>query len=287
RPMYRHPFLHAQRLASQPPLLRRSSLLLLMTLALALWPAPISAAPLTPTSPVHPGQSLPPLLLPIVRTGLPFAPRNVDAIPVSGPPTDRPAHAHADLNLALRGYRPTQALLTLIDVGGPTDDDAPQLSALFAPPRLPIFVGAHQVYDWNWGCGADGCPGDPLADPPVTLLEVRAGSNELIYLPSRRAEILGGGYVALVLYAEPTRLTIKYTREDSSVYGYTLHVEGLQVDPALVERYRACNAAGRDTLPGLRNGDLLGMARESVRVAIRDTGRFMDPRTRKDWWRGY
>jgi hypothetical protein len=259
----------------------------LLLALLALLPLPLLAAPPPQTAPPVPEQSLPPLLLPIVRTGTPFAPRTVDAIPVSGPPTDRPAHANADMNLALRSYRPTQATLRLIDVGGPTDDDAPQLSALFAPPRLPVFAGAHQVFDWNWGCGADGCAGAPLEDPQVTLLEVTTGPNEWIHLPSRRAEILGGGYVAMVLYAEPTRLTIKYTREDSPVYGYTLHLEGLQVDPALVARYAECNGGGRSTLPGLRNGALLGMAHDSLKVAIRDTGAFMDPRTRKDWWRGY
>lgn len=257
----------------------------LLLLGALLWPARLAAAPPAQHPPVT--DPAPALHMPIVRNGMPFAPREVPAIPVSGPPTDRPADRNADLNLALRGHRPTQAALRLQDVGGPTDDDAPQLSALFAPPRLPLFIGAHQVYDWDWGCGADGCAGAPLEDPSVTLLEVITGPNEYIYLPRRGAEILGGGYVAMVLYAEPTRLTIKYTREDSPVYGYTLHLEGFAVDPALVARYAECNAAGRDTLPGLRNGDLLGMATGSLKVAIRDTGRFMDPRMRKDWWKGY
>ena len=38
---------------------------------------------------------------------------------VEGPPTDRPAEQHADLNLALRGYEVTDAFLGLVDYGGP------------------------------------------------------------------------------------------------------------------------------------------------------------------------
>jgi hypothetical protein len=252
-----------------------------------LWAASAPPVPLTPPDPLQPDQPVAPIHLPIVRSGLPFAPRTVDAIPVAGPPTNRPAPINADLNLALRSYAQTQAHLGLIDIGGPTDDDAPQLATLFRPPRLPAFVAAWQVFDWNWACGENGCQGTPLPAPPVTLISMAAGSMESIYLPARRAQIYGGGFIALVLYAEPTRLTLKYTREDSPVYGYMVHLENVQVDPALLARYRELDAAGRRQLPALRNGDLLGIALGSLSVAVRDTGSFMDPRTRKDWWIGY
>jgi hypothetical protein len=40
-------------------------------------------------------------------------------------------------------------------------------------------------------------------------------------------------------------------------------------------------------LPALRGSQALGRARDaSIGVAIRDTGSFMDPRSRKDWWQG-
>ena len=49
--------------------------------------------------------------------------------------------------------------------------------------------------------------------------------------------------------------------------------------------YEACNAAGRGELPALRPDQPLGRARGTeVYVAIRDTGSWMDPRVRKDWW---
>ena len=47
------------------------------------------------------------------------------------------------------------------------------------------------------------------------------------------------------------------------------------------------NGEGRRHLPALRAGQPFGRANgDEIQVAIRDTGKFMDPRTRKDWWHG-
>jgi hypothetical protein len=59
------------------------------------------------------------------------------------------------------------------------------------------------------------------------------------------------------------------------------------VDPNLLALYRQADAAGRASLPALRNGQPLGTASGGqVLVAIRDCGSFLDPRSRKDWWQG-
>lgn len=214
--------------------------------------------------------------------------RPIPTLPIEGAPVDRPAATNGDLNLALRGYSATNAARNLIDIGGPTDDDAPQLAALFAPPRKPAILAVYRVNDWNWGCGANGCRGAAISSPPVTMIALSTSIGEKLYLPARNAEIHAGGYKALVLYADERRITLKYTREDSPVWGYTVHLEEIGVDPSLLQRYREMDAAGRRRLPALRNGDLVGYAiAPSVKVAVRDTGRFMDPRTRKDWWRGW
>jgi hypothetical protein len=228
------------------------------------------------------------IYLPLILSTVNTSDRLVAVVPVAGPPVDRPAAVNPDLNLALRDSIRTDAPLTLVDYGGETDDDAPQLAGLFDPPRLPSFVAASQVYDWNWGCGPDGCRGEPIAWPPVTLLALRAAADEPIHLPTRRAEIYPGGFVVLVLYADATRVTLKYGREDSPATGYLVHLEALRVDPAIVRRYREMNDAGRDMLPALCNGDRVGWAvNNQVRVAVRDTGSFLDPRSRKDWWQGW
>ncbi len=71
------------------------------------------------------------------------------------------------------------------------------------------------------------------------------------------------------------------------VSGYAIHVEGVCTDPNLLALYEQMNNSGRRHLPALRAGQAFGRARDKeVQVTIRDTGRFMDTRVRKDWWRG-
>ncbi len=92
----------------------------------------------------------------------------------------------------------------------------------------------------------------------------------------------------MVLYAEPERITLAYTRDDSPAVGYLVHIENVAVAPELVALYQQLDAAGRRQLPGLRNEEPLGVASGDVlKVAVRDTGAFMDPRSCKDWWMDY
>jgi hypothetical protein len=201
--------------------------------------------------------------------------------PIAAPDLERPAEAHADKNLALRGYEKTTGSLGLIDYSGASDPRAPQLRYLFADQRQAQFSAVYQVYQWDWGCN---CRGLLIQKPPVTLAALVTSPEEPVYTPHSGYDI-GEGYQALVLYASPERLTLKFTAEDSVVYGYTLHLEGLCVDPALLALYRRCDAEGRQFLPALRGGEPIGRARTTeLGVAIRDAGTFMDPRSRKDWW---
>lgn len=214
--------------------------------------------------------------------------RHFDTIPIASAPTDHPDSIHGDLNLWQRGWTPVAATPALVTINGPADGDAPQLSGLFFGSRMPEFTSTWQVYDWNWGCAANGCRGDLLTSPEVQLLGLRAASGEALSIPTRGAEIYAGGFRAMVLYAEPQRLTLGYTREDGVANGYAVHIENLCVDPNLVETYRASNAAGRGSLPALHNGEVVGVAGDGdLLVAVRDRGVFLDPRSRKDWWKGF
>jgi hypothetical protein len=191
---------------------------------------------------------------------------------------------HPDMNLAVRSYvRNSSAYLGLVDYAGNVDPNAPQLYTLFSNRRTPTFNAAYRVYQWDWNCN---CRGGPIAKWDVTLLGMQTTPGEIIHLPTAGYDV-GGGYGALVLYAEPTRLTLKYTREDNVVSGYTLHLENICVDANLLALYRQLNAAGRAELPALWPGQPLGRARTTeIDAAIRDTGAFLDPRSRKDWWQG-
>jgi hypothetical protein len=228
------------------------------------------------------------VFLPLVTTGVapacqPLPGASYGALSVLPPPTDRPAEQHADLNLALRGYTPAAGYLGLVDYGGSADPNAPQLAGLFSDNRTGVFVRLQRVYDWNWGCN---CRGAPLSNPPITLAELATTPGEPLRVPAAGTSI-GSGYQVLVLYAAEDRITIKYTRNDNVVHGYTLHLENLCVDPPLLRLYQSWNAAGRGQLPALLPGQAFGRATgATIGVAIRDSGAFMDPRSRKDWWRG-
>jgi hypothetical protein len=201
----------------------------------------------------------------------------------NGAASDRPAESHADLNLARRGTMAIPGRQVLVDYGGDSDLRAPQLWRLFADNRTAAFRTLYRVFDWNWSCD---CRGAAITDPEVTLVGMLTTAGEPIRVPDSGYEI-GSGIEVLVLYAAPSRLTLKYTREDNVVYGYTIHLEGLCVDPALLALYKDFDRSGRRQLPALRAGQAVGRAAGTeLGVAIRDVGRFMDPRSRKDWWRG-
>ncbi len=141
-----------------------------------------------------------------------------------------------------------------------------------------------RVYDWNWACN---CRGAPLTSPPVTLADLATTPGEPLLVPNSGYSI-GSGYEVLVLYAAEDRITLKYTRNDNVVHGYTLHLERLCV---WTRPCSTCIKAGmRPAAASCRPcaaGQALGRAADAtVGVAIRDSGTVLDPRSRKDWWRG-
>jgi hypothetical protein len=197
------------------------------------------------------------------------------------PPSDRPAATHPDLNLIVRGYTPSNAEKGFVYYYGNTDEGAPQLSGLFGDDRLGVISSAYRIHDWEWGLFQRG---KTISDPEVTLVGLQATPGEIIYLPPSGYTI-GEGFNAVILYADPLRLTIKYTREDNVVSGYTLHLENICPEPRLLAVYENCNNNARGHLPALYAGHALGRARgDELGVAIRDNGDFMDPRSSKDWW---
>ncbi|MCC7163241.1 MAG: hypothetical protein IT331_12170 [Anaerolineae bacterium] len=223
-----------------------------------------------------------------------------ETLVVNPPVTDRPAAEHADLNLALRGYTLTTDTLGLVDYNGPIDGRGPKLYSLFAPDREPAFSSVSQVYGWDWGANSRDAP---IEYPPVTLAGMVVAPNEALRVP--RSEYNIGAIAArpargffldaplddpnrfevLVLYASEERITLKYTREDNVISGYTLHVENICIAADLLQLYRAWNENGRAQLPALKQGQVFGWARTNeIGVVIRDNGTFMDPRARKDWW---
>ncbi len=191
--------------------------------------------------------------------------------------------APVELNIVARGFAPANVSLGLVDIEGPADAGAPQLYSLFADERTPVFSNAYQIHKWDWNCN---CRGELFAEPEATLISFAATPGEIIRVP-RSSYYIGNDFQALVLYADGGRVTFNYTRTGNPVRGYTIYLEGIAVDAGLIALYQQTNDAGRVELPALRAGQAIGRAQTGeIKLAIRDAGAFMDPRSRKDWWRG-
>jgi hypothetical protein len=205
-------------------------------------------------------------------------------LPVYTPPPNPPAASNADINLEIRGWQQTNAYAGLVTYNGGSDPNAPQLNGLFTDNRLPVFSAVYQVYNWNWSTNSRGSLD---TDWPVTLAGFRVQPGEVIQAPPSGYDV-GQGYTAIVLYATTRQITLTYTSNDSIVYGYAVHVEGVCVEPSLLALYQQMDSAGRSRLPALSGRQPFGRANGAeIQVAIRDAGTFMDPRSQKDWWQAY
>ncbi|MFQ5614265.1 MAG: hypothetical protein ACE5H9_19250 [Anaerolineae bacterium] len=193
-------------------------------------------------------------------------------IPLQGERDDRPPDEHGDLNLKLREPQPIDAERSLVDIGGFADPNAPKLSDIFEPDILEVYA----VHQWDWNCN---CLGDLESDPTVVSLQTTPGQP--VFIPSSQQDIYQGKYYAVVLYASEDSLVFTYAREGTVAHGYTIHYVGLHTDPNLLALYRQ---SPRDELPGLTLDTPVGIATGELMVAVRDGGRFMDTRSRKDWW---
>jgi hypothetical protein len=208
----------------------------------------------------------------------------------------RPAQAHADKNIELRGFAVTEPdVRDFIDYGCDDDTRPPQFATLFGPARVPALTTFYRVHHWVWSDSPEpGERGDPIAHPPVTALGLQTIPGEALRVPTSGYDI-GGGMEVILLFADADTVALRYTREDSSgPPGYTVHLDGLCTDPNLLAlyielddpdgpRYQYPNAAYQ--LPTLYAGQPVGVARGTqVVVAIADTGTFQDPRSLEEWW---
>ena len=66
-----------------------------------------------------------------------------------------------------------------------------------------------------------------------------------------------------------------------------MHLEDVCIEPDLLAKYNKLHADGRDSLPVLKGRQPFGRALGSeIKVAMRDSGHFLDPRSRNSWWIG-
>ncbi len=196
---------------------------------------------------------------------------------ISGPPDQ-----HPEVNLGLRSYTQVNEKPELVNYGGDTDPQALKINSLFADGRLPTIIYTYKVNTWDYSTNSRSQQTENAW--PVSLIGLAAKPRESLVVPPSGREI-GNGNELMVIYAEANRITFTNSRGDNWTDGYILHVEDICTDPNLIAAYRTADAAGRGSLPALPKGKVFGTAQSSeVKVAIRDSGQFMDPRSRKDWW---
>lgn len=209
----------------------------------------------------------------------------------TGAPTTGSSISNVDLDLKIRGYEPISGRKEFLDFNHETDPNAPQLTSLLENTPSPTIVSLYQVYNWDWETNSRSNLWTRPADLPpdldfATLVGFATTPNQNVLVPDSGYDI-GEGYEAMVIYASADSVTLKYTREDSISTGYTIYLSGFQVNADLLNLYNKLNQEGRISLPMVSAGYLLGKATgEPILVAITDTGSFMDPRWKQDWWHG-
>lgn len=201
---------------------------------------------------------------------------------INGPALSVNPERDENLNLGHRGYETTDAPRKLVVLGPVHDSKAPQFPSLFADRRTPALTGTYQRFRWDENCD---CPLDTYSRWETTVLGMGVKPGETIYTPDSGYDI-GGGNEFMVMYAAENRITLHVGREDE-FYGYVVYIEDVCVDPDLLALYRRSQAAGRYELPVLRGHQPFGKAiGQELRIAVRDNGSWMDPRSRNDWWIG-
>ncbi len=167
----------------------------------------------------------------------------------------------------------------------PPDPQAPQLSSIVGtdPGAPDAFTNTYRVRD----------PGGGLAGNwDVGLLGLKATAGQVVKTPGGGHDIDGAGDKYMVTYAEEHKITLINAAQDTVVIDgqlpYVVHIDGIDVDPALVQAYREASSAGRNYLPALSGSEAIGVASgDEVRVAVRDSGDWTDPRSKGDWWQNF
>ena len=128
------------------------------------------------------------------------------AIPVPPPPTDLPAGQHGDLNLALRGYSLRRRLARPGDIQRRRRPGARPRCPASSQTTAPRRSRASTASMTGTGAAARTAAAATRSPPcPSRCWGWRTQPGELLAAPRRAAEIYGGGYIALVLYADERR----------------------------------------------------------------------------------
>lgn len=201
--------------------------------------------------------------------------------------------SNPELNLSMRSYTEVNQKAELIFYGGDTDPVMPPNFGTLFPNRLPSMIKSYSVYSWDYANNRRGTGIE--TNWPVNLIGLYTNPGEPIVGPTAGRDI-GGGHVLMVLYA--TENLIVFTHSYADLFtndqgnwqadGYLIYVDDICVDRNLLNIYQQQNAAGRGSLPVIATGQVFGYGKGvDIKVGIRDSMDWMDPRSQKDWWQGF
>ncbi|MEK7127386.1 MAG: hypothetical protein AAB838_01525, partial [Patescibacteria group bacterium] len=207
-------------------------------------------------------------------------------------PVKDPAN-QPDVNLRLRSWAPIQGDTALLPgVQGPTDPNAPRIYTMFkdgTQTNLQIS-NMYQLNDWNWTTNTVGKAmtpeplvyGDGTNVPAASLFGFNVGPGQNVLVPQANYDV-GNHYQAILEYIDGTSAVVKYTpSQDLTGNYYMIHFEDFSASQDLVKAYNDAKATG--DLVWLPAGLSLGKTTGEIKVAMRDSGSFMDLRSIKDWW---
>lgn len=211
------------------------------------------------------------------------AERGSGDMPLNGDPVNSP-----EINLRLRGFGPVNEGANFISRNGNNygldDQMPPQISSLFGG-AVPQIIKTYVVYEWDFQNNKSLAPQQATPNFKVHLVGLQANPGQKLVGLTAGRKIDPAGDVFMVLYATKTDITFTHSPSDSLLGGYLFYFADLCVDPNLLAKYQADNAGGRGQLPVVGKGQVFGYAGNSdVKVGIRDTMSFVDPRYKQDWW---
>jgi hypothetical protein len=210
-----------------------------------------------------------------------------------GQTTYRPAVEHGDLNIFVRGFHcqnqtvlvpKTPSLATVGDIFSfiAWDPMAPRIQTMFSTGKEVQFANLYSTLNWRWELNSGNGARSGGLTGQVDVGGLKSQKGESIHVPSSGYDI-GGGSEVVVLYASPSTITLKYTRDDNIVGGYGLHFTGICVDPDLVTLFEKLKNSGQRPALKARQAFAKAIGNE-VQVSVRDTGSFMNVTSRHDWF---
>lgn len=192
-----------------------------------------------------------------------------------------------DVNINLRGYVAVDESTELQSRHGNNygldDKMPPQISSLYGG-AFPQIIKTYRVYEWDFNNNRSLAPQTASPNFSVHMIGLSASKGQSL-LGLRAGRSIDGTNVFMVLYATKNYILFTHSNGDNLFDGYLYYFLGLCVDSNLLAAYNSDAGGGRAQLPVIGTGQVFGYGgSEDVKVVIRDTMSFVDPRAKEDWW---